>query len=357
MDTTELNPERLEAFGSRMLGLLNDGFLSLLVSIGHQCGIFDAMAGLRPSTSEEIAEATGLQERYVREWLGGMVVGRIADYDPAARRYVLPPEHAALLTRSAGADNMAFFAQYVALAGLVEPKVVEAFRKGGGVPYSEYPDFQRLQAEESAQTFDGILIDVVLPLVEELPERLAAGIQVADVGCGQGHAVNLLAKAFPASRLVGYDFSEEGIAAARAEAKARGLENARFEVGDIMKLDERERYDLVTAFDVVHDLARPEETLRGIRDALEPGGVFLMVDIQASSNLEENLDHPLGPMLYAASVMHCMTVSLAQGGPGLGTVWGEQKATEMLREAGFAEVEVKKLEGNVFHAFYVCRKG
>lgn len=357
MATTELDQGRLEAFGGRMLGLLNDGFLSLLVSIGHQTGLFDTMAGLPPSTSEEIAEATGLHERYIREWLGGMVVGRIVEYDPAERRYALPPEHAAMLTRTAGADNMAFFAQYVGLCGIVEPKVVDAFRKGGGVPYSEYPDFQRLQAEESAQTFDAILVDVVLPLVAELPERLASGIDVADVGCGQGHAVNLMAKAFPLSRFVGYDFSEEGIAAARADAEALGLHNAGFQVRDIANLDERERYDFVTAFDVVHDLARPEETLRGIYEALKPGGAFLMVDIQASSNLEENLDHPLGPLLYAASVMHCTTVSLAQGGPGLGMVWGEQKATEMLREAGFAEVEAKKLEGDFFHAFFICRKG
>src|SRR5438094_885055 len=199
MSTQELDAAKLEAFGGRMLGVLNDGFLALLVSIGHRTGLFDLMADMPPSTSAEIAEAAALDERYVRELLGGLAVGGIVEYAGGSERFSLPPEHAALVTRAAGGDNMAFFTQYVS-------------------------------------------------------------------PCALG---------------------------------------------------EHERFDLITAFDVVHDLARPAETLAGIREALRPGGTFLMVDIQASSNLEENLEHPLGALLYGASVFHCMTVSLAQGGPGL----------------------------------------
>jgi 2-polyprenyl-3-methyl-5-hydroxy-6-metoxy-1,4-benzoquinol methylase len=356
MSTQELDQAKLEAFGGQMLGVLNGGFLALLISIGHRTGLFDLLAGMEPATSVEIAEAAGLDERYVRELLGGLVVGGILEYDSEGERFSLPPEHAAFTTRAAGGDNMAFFAQYVGLCGLVEDGVVEAFKKGGGVPYSAYPKFQQIQAEESAQTFDAILIDIVLPLAEGIPERLREGIEVADIGCGQGHAVNLMAQAFPASNFVGFDFSEEGAAAGRAEAAALGLHNARFKVEDVALIGEHDRFDLITAFDVIHDLARPAETLSRIHTALKPDGTFLVVDIQASSKLEENVEHPLGPLLYGASVFHCMTVSLAQGGPGLGTVWGEQKAQEMLRDAGFSSVELKKLEGDFFHAFYVCRK-
>jgi hypothetical protein len=139
MTATTLDPAKIEAFGGKMVGMLNQGFLALLVSIGHETRLFDRMASLPPSTSDAIARTTGLQERYVREWLGGMVVGGIVEYDPKARTYRLPGEHAALLTRDAGTNNLAFFAQYVPLTANVYQQVVDCFRRGGGVPYSAYP--------------------------------------------------------------------------------------------------------------------------------------------------------------------------------------------------------------------------
>ena len=197
------------------------------------------------------------------------------------------------------------------------------------------PEFQALQAEESTPLYDTALVGAMLPLVPGIVERLEAGIDVADVGCGQGHAVNVMAQAFPNSRFVGYDFSEEGIAAGRAEAEWLGLANARFEVRDVANLGATAQFDLVTAFDTIHDQAQPRRVLRGIVESLRPDGALLMMDMAASSHLEENIEHPMGPLLYAASTFHCMTVSLAQGGEGLGTVWGEQKAAEYLTEAGF----------------------
>jgi 2-polyprenyl-3-methyl-5-hydroxy-6-metoxy-1,4-benzoquinol methylase len=357
MSSDQMNAERAEAFAETMTGTLNSGCLMLLVSVGHRTGLFDTMAALPPSTTEEVAEAAGLDERYVREWLAGMTVGRIVEHDPEAGTYALPPEHAACLTRDAGPDNLAAFAQFAGLFGEVESDVVEAFRHGRGVPYSRYPRFQALMAEDSAAVLDASLIDAILPLVPGLVERLERGAKVLDVGCGQGHAVNLIGRAFPASSVVGYDLSEEGIAAARSEASELGLENVRFEVKNATTLDEPGQYDLVTAFDVIHDLPQPEAVLRAIHETLVPDGVFLMVDIAASSYVHENLDHPLAPLLYAASVFHCMSVSLAQGGPGLGTVWGEQKALEMLRAAGFGEVAVEHIESDVFNSYYVARKG
>lgn len=355
MATTEIDAARAEAFAGRTLQILNDGMLTLLVSVGHQTRLFDTMAGLQPSTSEEIARASSLHERYVREWLGGMTVGGVVEHDPAAGTYTLPPEHAACLTRSAGPDNLASLAQYAALFGELEQDVVSCFRDGGGVPYSRMPRFQALQAEESAQIHDAGLVDVTLPLVDGLVDRLRSGIDVLDIGCGHGHVVNLIADAFPASRVTGIDISEQGIAAGRAEAERLRLGNVRFEIRDALALDPGS-YDLVTAFDVVHDLPRPDETVAAIHGALRPDGAFLMVDIAASSHLHENLEHPLGPALYTASIFHCMTVSLANGGPGLGTVWGEQQALALLAAAGFADVELKKVETDFLNTYYVARR-
>ncbi|KAA6197835.1 class I SAM-dependent methyltransferase, partial [Streptomyces parvus] len=308
------DPVRQEEFAGRMLQVLNDSCLGYLCSIGHRTRLFDVMAQLPPSTSEEIAGAAGLNERYVREWLGGVTVGGIVAYDPADGTYRLPPEHAASLCRDAGPDNVASFLQDLALFGLVEDEVVAAFRDGGGVPYSSYPKFQELQAEETARVYDAALVDAIIPLVPGLPERLDSGdcLDVLDVGTGQGHAVNLLARAFPASRFTGVDMSEGGIAAAREAAERLGLRNAHFELADAAAVTGP--YDLITAFDVIHDLARPAEALAAVAGALRDDGVFLMGDIAASSKLEENLDLPLGPTLYTFSVFYCMTVSLGEGG-------------------------------------------
>ena len=348
---------RSEAFAGRMMDVLNGAGIALMTSIGHQVGLFDAMAGRPPATSHEIAAAAGLNERYVREWLGAMVTGRVVDHDPADGTYALPAEHAAWLTRAAGTNNLSLQAQYVPLLAQVEGPIVECFRNGGGVPYAAFPRFQRLMAEESGAVHDAALVDAILPLVPGLPERLATGIDVADVGCGSGHAINLMARAFPHSRFVGYDFSEEGVRAGREEATRWGLANARFEARDATDLGARERFDLVTAFDAIHDQIHPAHVLAGIAEALRPDGVFLMVDIGASSRVHENTEFPLAPFLYTISCMHCMTVSLALGGAGLGAMWGEQTARAMLADAGFDCVEVKRIEDDLVNTYYVATKG
>ncbi len=315
------------------------------------------MAGLPPSTSERIASMANLNERYVREWLAAMVVGRIVEHDPEEGTYYLPQEHAAFLTRAASPDNIAVTAQFIPLMGSVEDPIVESFKNGGGVPYSAFPHFHEVMAEDSGQTVVAALKDHILPLVPGLTERLETGIDVLDVGCGSGKALNLMARFFPNSRFVGYDFSEEGIAHARAEAQEHGTTNVRFEVKDAAKLDEKDRYDLVTTFDAIHDQAEPAAVLKGISDALKDDGVYLMQDIAGSSHIHNNLDHPIGPFLYTISTMHCMTVSLAQGGEGLGTMWGEEKAKEMLEDAGFKEVEIKQLPHDIFNNYFIITKG
>lgn len=355
MTAATLDQAKAMQFAGRMVGILNDSVTALMVSVGHRTRLFDKLAELPASSSAEIAAAAGLNERYVREWLGGMTTAGIIEHDGAQGTYRLPPEHAASITRAAGPGNLATMTEFVALMGQVEDQIVEAFQKGGGVPYSGFPKFQQLMAQESAQVFDATLIDVVAPLAG-VNDRLKQGIDVADIGCGSGHAINLLAAAYPNSRFTGYDFSDEGVAAGKAEAAKLGLKNATFERRDVAALGETARFDFMTAFDAIHDQAQPRKVLKGIYDALRPGGTFLMADIAGDSTHAGNMDHPLAPMLYGISTFHCMTVSLALGGEGLGTMWGQQTAMELLREAGFADIDVKSVEGDIINAYYICRK-
>jgi SAM-dependent methyltransferase len=343
-------------FAGRMTRMLNEAALALMVSVGHRTGLFDAMAAMPAATSAEIAAGAALDERYVREWLAAMTTGGVVDHDSAAASFSLPAGHAAWLTRAVGPDNLAVQAQFIGLLALVEDQIVDCFRAGGGVPYSAFPKFQALMAEDSSAVHDATLVEVTLPLVRGLADRLRAGIDAAEVGCGSGHATNLMAEAFPRSRFVGLDISDTGLAAARAEASRKALANVRFEERDAARLGETARYDLITTFDAVHDQARPDLVLAGIARALRPGGVYLCVDVAASSHLPDNLDHPLGPLLYTISCMHCMTVSLAEGGMGLGTMWGEQKAREMLREAGFTSVDTAHVSGDISNMYLIATK-
>lgn len=356
-ERTRFDEARAEAFAERFLEAINGAGLMLMVSIGHRTGLFDTMAGMEPATSQEIAAEAGLDERYVREWLSSLAVGRFVEMDEEGR-FRLPVEHAAFLTRDAAPDNFAVFAQYIAVLGAVEDDIVTCFREGGGVPYEKFPRFHEVMAEDSAQTVLSSLEEHILPLVPELPGRLEEGIRWLDAGCGRGRALLQLAERYPESRFVGYDLSEEAIAYARRKAERRGLDNVRFEVRDLSDFDrtaEPDAYDVVSTFDAVHDQARPAALLAGIARTLRPDGVYLMQDIRASSDVRGNMDHPLGPVLYAVSTMHCMTVSLAQGGEGLGTMWGQEKARRYLADVGFGDVQIHQLDHDIQNDYYVAR--
>ncbi|MEM7410882.1 MAG: class I SAM-dependent methyltransferase [Myxococcota bacterium] len=351
-----LNAARAEAFGQRVLDDLNSSAVVLMMSIGHRTGLFDVMSRMTAATSAEIARAAGLSERYVREWLGAMVTGEVVEYEAASDRYFLPPEHAASLTREARPGNMAVTCQWIPLLGSVEDEIVEVFQRGGGVPYGSFERFHAVMAEESDQTVVAVLTDAILPLVPGLVEALDSGIDVLDVGCGSGRALNHLASTFPKSRFRGYDFSEEGVAIANQAAKEQGLDNISFHRQDAAALEDEERFDLITAFDAIHDQARPDRVLAGIARALRPEGVFLMQDIAGSSRVDQDVDHPAAPLLYTISCMHCMTVSLANDGMGLGAMWGAETAVRMLNEAGFREVDVRNLPHDVMNYYYTARK-
>jgi 2-polyprenyl-3-methyl-5-hydroxy-6-metoxy-1,4-benzoquinol methylase len=357
MTTVALDQAKAEAFAAKMIEVLNSAGVALMVSIGHRTGLFECMAGLRPSTAFRIAEAAGLNERYVKEWLGAMVTGGVVEHNPENDTFWLLPEHAPFLTRAGCPNNLASPMQWVAVLGAVEDKVAEAFRHGRGVPYSSYPRFHEVMAEESFQTVVAGLEQHILPLVPGLPDQLREGIEVLDVGCGRGLAILKMAELYAASRFHGYDFSSEAIEFARQEARSRHLKNITFEALDVAKITDDRRYDLVTAFDAIHDQVDPAAVLRGIARALKPEGVFLMQDIKACSTLHENRGLLLGPFIYAISCMHCMSVSLANGGAGLGAAWGKERALSMLAKAGFEDVQVETLPHDILNYYYVARLG
>jgi len=354
--TSTFDSLKADTFAERLLNILNSGALALMTSIGHRTELFDTLAELPPSTSQQIADAAGLNERYVREWLGAMVTGGFVEYDPLNQTYFLPAEHATFLTRSAGSDNIAPFAQYIPLLGSVEEQIIDCFYKGGGVPYSEFKRFHEVMAEDSGQTIVSALEDHVLPLVSGLVDRLQTGIDVLDVGCGSGRALNKMAALFPNSRFTGYDFSEQAVSYANHEARSHKLNNVQFYVKDAALIDEVECYDLITTFDAIHDQARPDLVLQNIYTALRPAGVYLMQDIHATTDVSGNLEHPAAPLLYTISCMHCMTVSLAAGGMGLGAMWGREKALQLLGDAGFTNVEIKRLAHDFQNDYYIIRK-
>jgi len=354
-----MDQQKAEAFAGRLLTALNDGALCLMASIGHRTGLFDAMRDQVPQTSHEIASRAGLDERYVREWLGAMVTSGIVTVDAQSLHYQLPPEHAASVTRAAGANNFAALTQYVPILGQVEDAIIECFKNGGGVPYEQYPRFHAVMAEDSGTSLLSSIESHILPIVPGLADRLVRGVRGLDAGCGSGRILNRLAELFPNSRFVGMDLSTDAIRAARDEATAKGLKNVEFVAVDLSDFDqtaEPESFDLVTTFDAVHDQGQPLNLLKGIHRALKSDGVYLMQDIRGSSFVHKNIDHPVGTFLYTASCLHCMTVSLAQGGEGLGAMWGEEKTREYLQRAGFQSIETHELAHDIQNNWYVVRK-
>jgi ubiquinone/menaquinone biosynthesis C-methylase UbiE len=343
-------------FSNYLIDVMNKGSLAIMLSIGHRTKLFDVLSALPPSTVKEIALKSNLNERYVKEWLGAMVTAKIIDYDSDRDKFSLPKEKSLYLTRENNIYNFAASMQWIPILSQVEDEIIECFANGGGVPYSSYKRFHEVMAEESYQTVVTGLIDNVLPLDPNLIADLKAGIKVLDIGCGKGKAINLMAKYFPNSTFYGYDLSEEAIDGAIKEGRDMNNSNVFFKVHNILDLKVKDKFDLITAFDAIHDQPKPDLVLQNIYQSLSHKGVFLMQDILASTPLKDNMSHPLGTFLYTISCMHCMTVSLSQNGAGLGAMWGKEKAVSMLKEAGFDNIEVKTLPHDFQNYYYIAHK-
>jgi SAM-dependent methyltransferase len=355
-NTTDVpTEEQVGEAAGRIMGIYTGGMLSYMIDLGHSTGLLSA-AAQGWATSAELATRAGLTERYVREWLGAMVTGGLVEYDAEHATYLLPPVHAAVLTD--GPMNLAPMAQFGTHLAKHVHQVARAFREGGGVPYAEYrPEFTDVMDAASRTIYDNTLLDLCLPLVPGLTEQLRDGARVADVACGTGHALVLLAKAFPASTFVGFDFDQGAIARARAEAAGAELRNLTFEVRDAATLTVDEPFDVVFVFDAIHDQVYPSAVLARIHDALVPGGLFFLKEPHAADRLEDNCSNPMAPLIYSVSTLHCMTVSLAHDGAGIGTMFGEGLARQMLTDAGFTDISVCDAPGDPLNAVYTSRKG
>ncbi|WP_417320710.1 class I SAM-dependent methyltransferase [Emcibacter sp.] len=353
-----LDEARMENFAERVCDILNDGAVGFMIFVGYRLRLFDAMSERGGSgTSREIAADAGLAERYVREWLCSLTVGGLIDYEPESGRFTLPPEHAAMLCRNGAGENLAVFSQHIPMVASIYETILEVFRTGEGISYENYPCFHEVMAEDSNMSVVSALFDNILPLLGEMQGRLEEGIDVFDAGCGRGQALMALAERYPASRFTGYDLCEDAIDFARFEVARRGLDNISFRVFDMTGFELEEKFDLITSFDAVHDQKDPQHYLKRIFRALRPGGLYLMQDIGGSARLENNHDFPMAAFLYTISCTHCTPVSRAQGGEGLGTMWGWETALDMLREAGFGKIEKNTLEHDPMNVWFISRKG
>ena len=353
LEPTEVDVAAIEEFAGKLVETITGSLLTSLIEIGRRTQLFE-LATAGPATSVELAERGGLDERYVREWLAAMTTAGIFEYNPDERRFWLPAEHAAVLTGNTY-DNLAPVAYLVSAITRQGDAVARCFTEGGGVPWEAYlPEIHDIMDVLWQPMYRDILVQQILPLAPGLVEKLEAGTRVADVACGSGNSTLALARRFPNSTFVGYDLDAEAVAMARS--RAGELTNVSFEVADAATLTSEEPYGAAFVFLAVHDQARPLEVLTSIRSILEPGGTFLMDEPSISSNLEDNIGNPIASMTYGISLLHCMTVSLAQGGAGLGTGWGEQVARRLLSEAGFGAVEVYDAPGDPGNAIFVTHR-
>jgi 2-polyprenyl-3-methyl-5-hydroxy-6-metoxy-1,4-benzoquinol methylase len=341
-----------EAFAERVLGDTSACLVTLLAALGDRLGLFKALAMHGPATSVELAVRASVNERYAREWLGGMAAARYVEYDPASGRFTLPPEYVPSLAQEGGPFFVGGHYQTL-LASIAQiGRVAAAFRTGGGVPQSAYDDsLWEGQARLSARWVRNLLTQVWLPALPQVQAKLERGSAVADIGCGRGAALIKLAQGYPNSYYVGYDLFEPAIVCASENARAAGVaDRVRFQ-----QLDAAHglpaQYDVVTTFDVVHDAADPCGLLRAIRQALKPDGSYVCVEMNCSDKVEENAG-PIGALFHGVSILYCMTTSLAQGGAGLGTLGlPEAKLRALCIEAGFRSVERLPLE-NPFNVLY-----
>ena len=354
-ETSVINPARQEEFVGKVVEQISGTMTTLLGAIGDRLGLFKNLSEHGPATSAELASRTNLNERYLREWLGGMATAGYLNYDEATKRFSLPAEHASVLAQENGPFFVGGMYQMLPAFTGVFDHVLTAFRNGGGVSQSQYSDMRWDGLERFSSTwFENLLLQQWIPAMPDVKAHLERGCDLADVGCGRGRGVIKLAQAFPQSRYVGYDNFGPTIIRATENAREAGVsDRVRFEQRDISR-GLPSQFDVITTFDVVHDAVDPLQLLQSIRGALRPGGVYVCLDINCSDKLEENAN-PLGAMFHGVSVFYCMTTSLANNGAGLGTLgFHEAKVCELCEKAGFSSVRRVPLE-NPFNNLYEAK--
>jgi SAM-dependent methyltransferase len=345
--------DRIKAFADRVFADMAGAMVAGMGYVGVKTGLFRAMAGKGAMRLDDVVQASGMQPRYVEEWLKGMTAGGYLEYDPAAQAYRLPDEHAFLLA-SEGTDHFMgglFFMAPVLLGAA--PKVAEAFEKGGGVSFQEFgADGVAGLDIINRGAYENRLTGYWLKSLPDVVSKLESGGRALDVGCGVGRVCVALAKAFPKAEIVGLDPDRESIRQADAVAAAEGLVGRiRYCAQTAGEFGRGDGFDLITAFDCIHDFSAPQRTLGEIRSLLKSDGTLFVAEPKAADRLEENIN-PIATMYYGFSLFHCMTQSLAQGGPGLGTCMGPARMEGLLREAGFGRFKILDIKSqvNLFYA-------
>jgi 2-polyprenyl-3-methyl-5-hydroxy-6-metoxy-1,4-benzoquinol methylase len=343
-EAQQLNQEKLEAFVERIVLDVGTAMRGGLMYIGDRLGIFAALAQSGPVTAAELSGRTGLNERYLREWLGAMATAEYLEHDTEGDTYFLAPEHALPLAD----EEFPFFTggllQMIVPTVTVAPQVAEAFKTGRGVAQDQYlPDMYEAIERMTAPWYKHHLIQTWIPAMPGVQEKLQAGGSACDVGCGLGRAPITIAKAFPAAEVHGFDVHAGSIESARVNAEAEGVaDRVTFTIGNGAELPEG-RFDLISTFDVIHDSVDPVGLLSAIRKGLREDGTYLMLEMNASGDVEENRN-PLGKLLYNVSTLYCMTTSLAHGGAGIGACMGQEKARELAYAAGFTHFSKLRIE-------------
>lgn len=346
-----MDRDRIWEFIERVTGFAA-GFTTIgLLALADRVGILATLAGAGQLTAAVVAERAGADPRYTREILSGLAVAGVLDYDPNDATFALPNEHAAVVADDTSPYSMAGYLDMLPAMASHLPALTDAAEHGGGVPFSDFGE--RAVAGIDRANSPGMRILLTRRWLAAMPdvlERLETGGRVADVGSGSGTAALAMAEAYPNTEIVGIDADEESVR--RARERQGDLPNVTFVVGDAASILLTESgFDLITAFDVVHDLADPLATLRAARAALGADGVLFMMEPNVAPELEDNLGSDRAALVYGMSTMFCMTQSLAQGGAGLGAAWGPRQAEELVREAGFGGFEVLPID-NPFSAFY-----
>ena len=348
-----MDREKIEAFLERFVQIASGATTLGLLAVADRSGLSSYLGESGGGTSTEIAEGAQLHERYVREILSGLAAAGVVEYDPDSETFTLPPEHALFLADAESPYFMGGWMDMIPAMFRQIDGVATATVHGGGVGFEEFGD-EIIKGIDRGNTPSqrAFLIDRWLPGVPGLVERLESGIRVADIGCGSGTVARLISEAYPQSEVLGYDKSRDSIAVARS--RSEDVPNVEFHAYAVKEIPTEPGFDLITTFDVVHDLADPSGALEHIQEALRPDGFYLLMEPNASSSLEDNLND-MGALLYGTSTLHCMTQSLAKGGAGLGAAWGRDTTEELVRAAGFTSFEFLDGISNRFSAFYLAR--
>ncbi|PQA85522.1 class I SAM-dependent methyltransferase [Hyphococcus luteus] len=335
---TAPNEAKLEELAGKVIGDIAGATGVLMAYLGDQAGVYDAMDGEGPMTSETLAKKTGLNERYLREWLSVNAAAGYVDYDAKNETFALSPEQATIFGREGQPMCMQGFFQAIVSQFESHEKIVDTFKSGKGRPWSDQPPCCFCATDRFFRPgYAAHLMDAWIPSLTGVKDKLEAGGSVADIGCGYGSSTILMAKTFPNSTFTGFDFHEPSVEKAREEAAKEGVANVKFEVASAKDFPGSD-YDLACIFDALHDMGDPVGAAAHIRETLSPDGVFMLVEPMAGDKLEENL-HPLGRIFYGFSTTACVPASLAQEvGLGLGAQAGEKRLTQVLNEAGFTKV-------------------